>query len=61
MNPSIITSNTPTAKKTGRRFIAWHHSPRKFAHLADLLRVLGHGFACVHEMVQGPCHENQVR
>lgn len=23
--------------------------------------MLGHGFACVHEMVQGPCHENQVR
>ena len=47
------------AKKT-RRFIAWHQNPRKFAHLADLLRVVGHGFNSLTEMVQGPCHENQV-
>jgi len=47
------------AKKT-RRFIAWHQNPRKFAHLTDLLQVVGQGFNSLTEMVQGPCRENQV-
>ena len=50
----------PTQAKKTRRFIAWHQNPGKFAHLTDLLRVLGQGFNSLTEMVQGPCRENQV-
>jgi hypothetical protein len=46
--------------KTRRRFLAWHQSPRKFAHLSEVLNVIRGGFNALTEMVQGPCHENQV-
>jgi len=49
-----------TGKRT-RRFIAWHESPHKFAHLMEILNIVKAGFDSLTEMVQGPCYENQVR
>ena len=53
----VIWAAIPSSGR--RRFIAWHDSKVDYFCLAQLMHTAATGFACLTELSQGPCVENQ--
>lgn len=53
----VIWAAIPSSGR--RRYIAWHDSKVDYFCLAQLMHTAAAGFACLTELSQGPCVENQ--